>query len=69
MITRKTNAGIRCKSATSDEAKSSAESRFLTPIFKMVEIKFTLAAIKSEIAVFSYKNPAIEVKLINEKKT
>ncbi len=68
-ITKKTNAGMRCRSATSEDAKSSAARRFLTPIFKIVLMRFTAAAKKSDVAVFSYKNPAIDVKLIREKNT
>ena len=43
-----TNAGNRCKSATSELAKSSAESMFLTPILSKVAIKFILAATNSD---------------------
>ena len=48
-------------------ANNSAASKFLTPIFKIVDITLTPAAKNSAISFCSYKKPAVVVKLINEK--
>jgi hypothetical protein len=46
---------------------SSAESRFLTPNFRIVEIRFILPAAKSATAVYSYRNETLVVRLISVK--
>ena len=61
------NAGKRCKSATKEPARSSAESRLRTPSFRMVEIRLILPAINSATEVCSCKNETEVVKLMSVK--